>query len=373
MIRRVRCALVRGGTSRGVFLLAEDLPAVGSARDELLKRLIGVSSHNHVDGLGGGHPQTSKVAIIGPPSRSDADVDYTFAQLGVGEASISYAGNCGNILTGVGPFALDHGFVTACDPMVVVRVHNTNTRTIIYVEVPVRDGTAETEGDYRIDGVPGTGARIMLDFVDAVGTATGELLPTREPSNAVEIEGLGRLVVSLVDVGNPTIFVRARDIGLAGDEPIDGLTSILGGRRAGDFNVLEAIRGAGAVSMGLVGHWREAAAISPFLPFLAIVDEPRDGAAAVDLVARFYTAGVVHPACPGAASVCLAAAARLPGTIVAAVARPRDSACPFRFAHPTGTMEVEIVVGPDGSLRRAAIGRTQRKLMEGVAFVRTSA
>lgn len=184
---RVRCAILRGGTSKGIFLHENDLPRDRVLRDRMILAIFGSPDVRQIDGLGGADPLTSKLAIIGPSSRPDADVDYTFGQVSIKEPLIDYSGNCGNISAAVGPFAIDEGLVRAQEPVTYVRIHNTNTGKIIVAEVPVQNGKAKVTGDYQIDGVPGTGAKIMLDFAGTAGAATGRLLPTGRPIDVLDV------------------------------------------------------------------------------------------------------------------------------------------------------------------------------------------
>src|SRR4030042_3770686 len=186
--RRIRCALMRGGTSRGLYVMRNELPRDPVLRDRVILAMYGSPDIRQIDGIGGADALTSKLAIIGPPTREDADVDYTFGQVSMTAPFVDYAGNCGNISSGVGPFAIDEGLVDAVEPLTVVRIHQTNTESIIVAEVPVSEGKAAAGGGYRIDGVPGTGAKIGLDFSDTAGAVTGRALPTGRAQGLVEVE-----------------------------------------------------------------------------------------------------------------------------------------------------------------------------------------
>lgn len=201
--KRIRTAIMRGGTSRALFVMRNELPADPAVRDRVILRLYGSPDVRQIDGLAGADPLTSKLAIIGPPTRPDADVDYTFGQVSITDAFVDYAGNCGNISSAVGPYAIDEGLVDPVEPVTTVRIHQTNTQCILLAHVPVRNGKAAVEGDYHIDGVPGTGARIALDFADTEGSITGRLLPTGNPVDRLEVPGVGPIELSLVDAGTP--------------------------------------------------------------------------------------------------------------------------------------------------------------------------
>ncbi|MCI0582491.1 MAG: PrpF family protein, partial [Chloroflexi bacterium] len=208
MQRRVRAVFVRGGTSRALVFHRRDLPADRAAWDGIFLAALGSPDPGgrQLDGLGGGISSLSKVAVVAPPSRPDADVDYTFGQVEVTRAAVDYRGNCGNISSAIGPFAIAEGLVPAREPATVVRIHNTNTRKLIHARIPVEAGQAAVRGDFVLDGVPGSGARIALDFLDPGGAVTGRLLPTGHAQETLEVAGLGTIAASLVDATNPIVF-----------------------------------------------------------------------------------------------------------------------------------------------------------------------
>ncbi len=375
---RVPAVLMRGGTSRGLYLMKNVLPADPDLRDQLILRLYGSPDIRQIDGIGGADSLTSKLAIIGPATRGDADVDYTFAQVSITEALVDYSGNCGNMSAGVGPFAIDQGLVQVTEPITTVRIHQTNTKSIIVAHVPVVNGRAAVNGDYHIDGVPGTGAKIELDFSDAAGGVTGQFLPTAHPRDQLDVPGVGVLDVSIVDAGNPCVFVRATDLGLQGTETAAQI----------DANVqlnerIELIRGTVAVKLGFVKRWQDAAKSSPYVPFLVMVAPPTDywnastgqtmQANQVDLVARLVFMLKMHKTYAVTGTVCTGAAAKIPGTIVAEMMRPEaESRDLVRIGHPAGVIELQAhVERVDGKfkLRRAILGRTARCIMEGYVLV----
>ncbi|MGB9299097.1 MAG: PrpF domain-containing protein [Anaerolineae bacterium] len=375
--RRIRCVLMRGGTSKGLYLMRNELPKDPALRDKVILAMYGSPDIRQIDGIGGADALTSKLAIIGPPTREDADVDYTFGQVSITAPFVDYAGNCGNISSGVGPFAIDEGLVSATEPTTTVRIHQTNTQRIIVAQVPVHEGKAAVAGDYRIDGVPGTGARIGLDFSDTAGAVTGQILPTGNARDVFEVEGVGQVEVSIVDAGNPVVFLRASRLGLQGTESppeIDADHELL--------DSIERVRGHAAQLMTMVGEWREAAERSPYVPFIALV-EPAQGylsfstgeavsASQVDFVSRLLFMLKMHKAYPITGTVCTGAAAMIPGTIVHEVASPSTQAHAVRIGHPSGVVDVEaeVEMGSSGPiLRRASVGRTARRIMEGYIFV----
>jgi 2-methylaconitate cis-trans-isomerase PrpF len=376
--KRIRCVLMRAGTSRGLFVMRNELPADPEMRDKVIQRMYGSPDIRQIDGMGGADTLTSKLAIIGPATRPDADVDYTFAQVSITESLVDFSGNCGNISSGVGPFAIDMGMVDPVEPITTVRIHQTNTNCMIVAHVPVVDGKAAIEGDYRIDGVPGTGARIGLDFSDTAGAVTGRLLPSGRPLDRLDVPGVGPIDVSVVDAATPCVFVRAADMGIKGTETP---AEIDGDRELNDR--IERVRATAAAQMGLVERWEDAASKSPYLPFFVLISPPADyadfttgrivKAENVDLVARLLFMLKMHKAYAVTGTVCTGAAAKIQGTIVYEAARAESRTQPLTLiGHPAGIIDIEAVVeGEVGELAlvRALVGRTARSLMEGHVMV----
>lgn len=372
---RIRCAFIRGGTSRGAYLLEKDLPRDPVLRDQVILAIYGSPDPRQIDGIGGADSLTSKVAIISPSDRPDADVDYTFGQVSITTALVDYKGNCGNISAGVGPFAVDEGLVKAVEPITRVRIYNTNTKKIIVADVPVKDGKALVEGDCAIDGVPGTGARIMLDFVDSGGAVTGKLLPTGNVRDTIRVEDRS-YTVSLVDAANPAIFVKAADLGIRGTElasEIDANPWLLA--------ELERIRSIGAEMIGLVRDRRDATRLSPAVPKVAFVSPPQEYRTSkgdaiqpqdIDLTARIMSMQKAHKAYAVTGAIVTATAAKIPGTVVNDCFRPREGTDFVRIGHSSGRLALEIVVEPRGDgwfLKRAALERTARRIMDGFVYV----
>ncbi|HWA19430.1 MAG TPA: PrpF domain-containing protein [Devosia sp.] len=374
----VPIVIMRGGTSKALFVRALDLPSDPAWRDRLLLRIFGSPDPRQIDGLGGADPLTSKLAIISPaPSgRSDADITYTFGQVGIADAAIDYHSLCGNISSAVGAYAISAGLVAPTTPVTRVRVYNTNLERLLAIEVPVADGQPVEKGDYAVPGVPGTGARIDVDFADTAGAATGALLPTGAARDELVLPGGDRILVSLVDIGNAHVFVRAADVGLAGTESasqIDANTALR--------TRLEIIRSWAAVRMGMAKSADTATATTPATPILSIVSPPEDyvaaldgrsvSAADVDLLARAMFVQQAHKTYPGTSTVCTGVAAQLEGTLVHEVAR-RGNGPIVRIGHPAGVVETQSIVETAGNgfaVRRATLGRTARRLLDGSAFV----
>jgi 2-methylaconitate cis-trans-isomerase PrpF len=374
----LRCVICRGGTSKGIFIHQNELPSDPSRRDRVILAIYGSPDIRQIDGLGGADPLTSKVAIIGPSTRADADVDYLFGQVNITKPFVDYRGNCGNISAGVGPFAIDEGLVQTREPITKVRIHQVNTNRMIVAEVPTVGGKAAIVGDYEIAGVPGTGARIKLDFADSAGSATGKLLPTGNIVDELDVDGVGKLEVSIVDAANPTVFCRMKDLGVKGTETPREIDSNMELSKR-----IEDIRASSAELMGFVKHRSLAAAESPYIPFIALVREPMayikytDGkgvkAEDVDLTSRLCFMQQVHKTYPVTGTICTAVAAKIHGTIANEVLSERGrKSGEMRIGHPAGIIAVESDVQKtrDGfRVDRAAVGRTARRIMEGYVYV----
>ncbi|MGH2374090.1 MAG: 2-methylaconitate cis-trans isomerase PrpF family protein [bacterium] len=377
--RRIRAVVMRGGTSRAVFFRPEDLPTDPAVRDRVVLKIFGGGDPygRQIDGLGGATSTTSKMAIIAPASVPGADVDYTFGQVNVSAPMIDYGGNCGNISSAVGPYAIDEGLVQAGEPVTTVRIWQTNTRKHIIAHVPTSNGGHQVEGDYTIDGVPGSGAPITLEFLEPGGSMTGRLLPTGHAAEPLEVPGVGTITVSLVDAANPVVFVKPGDLGLSGTEMPDRVDA--------DPDLLsriEAIRAHAAVRMGLAATPEEATAKSPGVPKLAFASAPASYAStsgravdanAMDAVGRIMSMGRLHRSYALTGAICTAVASLIDGTVVHAVVRSAPGGeRTVRIGHPAGIIEAGAQVARrDGAwvAEKVVTRRTARRLMEGVAFV----
>ena len=339
--------------------------------------VFGSPDVRQINGLGGATSQTSKAAIIGRPSREDADVDYTFAQVSVATPVVDWGGNCGNISSAVGPYAIDSGLVAATGDLTTVRIHNTNTNQIIVASVPTRDGRALIDGDYAIPGVPGTGARISLEFTEPAGSVTGRLLPTGRPRESIRLSNGREVTVSVVDAGNPTVFLLAEELGLSGTETpveIEANTELT--------DLLEEARSIVAEQIGIVADRSVATATSPGLPKVGYVAAPRDhetltgelvAAGSIDLVGRVMSMQTAHRAYQATAAICTAAAAFVEGSLVHQITRAdRPDPSTIRLAHPYGLMEMSVRTDPrsaDLHLAGITIGRTARHILDGAVWV----
>ena len=375
----VRCAVYRGGTSRGVLFRANDLPPDTEERARFLLAIFGSPDTRQIDGLGGANSQTSKAMIVAPSKRADADVESVFAQVDIGRPMVDWGGNCGNMSSAIGPFAINEGMVPVETPVTTVRIFNVNTGKRIIATVPTCDGRACAEGDYCIPGVPFPGARIDLEFTEPAGSMTGRLLPTGRPSDEFVLADGRGLRVSVVDAANPVVFVAADQLGLGGTELPPELEA-----RSDVMATLEEIRGITAEAIGIVGDRREAKAKSPGVPKVAVVAPSRTyrstgggelAADSMDLVGRFLSMGTAHRSYPVTGAICTGAAAVVRGSVVREVSRASVRAgepTTVRIANPYGVSDVRVrweQVGDDVHVLGAAVGRTARCLLEGYAYV----
>ncbi len=375
-MKDIKCTIMRGGTSKGIFLMENELPADQAERDDLICRIFGSPDIRQIDGLGGADVLTSKLAIVGPSSRKDADVDYTFGQVSFEKKFIDYKGNCGNISAAVGPFAIDKGLVKAVEPVTTVRIHLTNSDQILIAEVPVQGGKAKVNGTCHIDGVPGTAAPIHLDWSDITGTVCGRLLPTGNPKDVFVIDGK-EYEVSLVDAGNPLIFIKAESLGMTGTETpaeIEGDPQRMA--------LIEKIRGEAALRFGLVDAPEKAREESPYNPFYAIISKSADYTCFngtevkkedVDLVSRLLFMLHMHKAYPITGTVCTGAAMRIPGSIPWELMSDEGKTRPvLHIGHPSGVIDVEVEADIEGDVKMKSIKvvRTARMIMDGTVYVK---
>lgn len=358
MLRGVRCIMMRGGTSKGAYFLAEDLPQEPRARDAVLLNLMGSPDPRQVDGLGGAHPLTSKVAIVSRSTLPGCDIDFLFAQVGIEKPQVDTTPNCGNILAGVAPFALERGLVKAGPVETRVKVRTLNTGTIAELLVETPGGVVTYRGSARIDGAPHSAAPIAIDFLDAAGSVCGALLPT---GNAVDI--IHGVACTLIDNGMPVIVMRASDFGRTGHEPRDQLNTDHDLKAA-----IERIRLAAGPMMNLGD------VSGKVVPKIALVAEPRAGG---HIATRSFIPHECHASIGVFAAVTVATAAVLPGTPAAQVARvPEGRVKTLSVEHPTGEFSVRLEV--DGTreapvVTRAGLLRTARKIFDGTAFMREAA
>jgi probable AcnD-accessory protein PrpF len=375
---RIPAVYMRGGTSKGVFFRAEDLPADPAVRDPILLRVIGSPDRygKHIDGMGGATSSTSKVVVLAPSARADCDVDYWFGAVAVDKPLIDWSGNCGNLSAAVGPFAISAGLVQApADGVATVRIWQANIGKQIIAHVPMHQGEVQETGGFELDGVTFPAAEIRLEFIDPAAddahAQVSAMFPTGNPLDVLDIPGVGKVEMTLINAGNPTIFIEAKDMGLKGTELQADVNN-----RPSMLNLAETLRAHAAVAMGQASSPQEASAKRPHTPKLALIAPPAsytasDGKAvaaqSINLLARIFSMGQLHHAMTGTGAVAIAAAAAIPGTLVHRLAPLGDDGrvC---FGHPSGSLSVGAqALESDGewTIKKVLMSRTARRLMEG--------
>lgn len=383
---RIPATYMRGGTSKGVFFCLQDLPIAaqvpGQARDALLLRVIGSPDPyaKHTDGMGGATSSTSKCVIVSKSAVADHDVDYLYGQVSIDRAFVDWSGNCGNLSSAVGPFAIAHGMVDpACVPqegLCTVRIWQANIGKTIVSHVPMSNGEVQETGDFELDGVTFPAAEIVLEFMDPSddGEAGGSMFPTGNLVDDLEVPGIGTLQATLISAGIPTVFVNASAIGYTGAELQPAINQNMAALAR-----LEAIRVAGALRMGLIQtpaealtrqHTPKLAWVAPPMAYVASSGKAI-AAADIDLNVRAMSMGKLHHAMMGTASVAVAAAAAVPGTLVNLAAGGGERSA-VRFGHPSGKLSVGAEAKQmDGqwTVSKAIMSRSARVLMEGTVRV----
>jgi len=348
--REIPCILMRGGTSRGPYFNAADLPSDRETLGEVLMAAMGAGVPLQVDGVGGAQPTTSKVAVLSPSASERADIDYLFAQVHAVERSVDFKPSCGNILAGVGPAAIEMGLVPADGDQTVVRIRNVNTGAFISAVVQTPGGKVEYEGDAHIDGVPGTAAPIVLNFMDVVGSKTGALFPTGRPQDLV-----GGIAVTCIDVAMPMVIARADAFGLTGHETREALDA-----NRDFFARMEPVRIEAGGMMGL------ADVAKSVVPKFGILAKPAHGGA---VAARYFMPWDCHPTYAVTGAICTGSCLLAPGTVAKGLADiGKERPARVVIEHPSGTIEVVLnyEIDEDGfKLKSAGVLRTARKLFEG--------
>jgi hypothetical protein len=369
---------MRGGTSKAVFFHENELPSDPKLRDKVVLDVFGSPDIREIDGLGGANAQTSKLSIVSRYNGSEADVEYNFGQVMFDEPLVSYGMNCGNISAAVGPFAVDEGLVKAVEPITSVRVFNTNSQKVLIIHTPVKDGKAVVSGDYRIGGVPGTAAKIGVDMTYCGGTRGKGVLFTGNPKDTVEVPEVGKIEWSLVDLANPTVFVKAEAVGLKGTEEAK---DILNDKEIG--RKMEAIRSHAGVVYGVAKDEHSVDVEWPVTPFSAIVMPPCNyttiqgeniKAADMSLRAIIWAAHQYHPAYSGTICASTSVGALIRGTVVNEVlADGAKKTGEIKIGHPSGIMGSDAEVDmKDGQViaKKAIYYRTARRIMEGYVYLK---
>jgi probable AcnD-accessory protein PrpF len=389
--RQIPAVYMRGGTSKGVFFLRDSLPADPRLRDRILLRVIGSpDAHGkHTDGMGGGTSSTSKVVLVSRSTREDCDVDYLFGQVSIEKPAIDWSGNCGNLTSAVGPFAIAQGLVKVpADGIATVRIWQANVKAKIDAHVPMANGEVVEGGYFNLDGVAFPAAEIRLDFLDP-GAADGEegwqgsIFPAGSVRSNLNVPGLGDLDVTMICAGNPTIFIDASQLGLCGNEMQSDVNT-----DSALLDRCETIRAHAAVRMGLANGPEEATSIRPHTPKLAFVAKPAafvasDGRSVgmtdMDLNARIISMGKLHHAMTGTGAIAIAVAAAIPGTVVNSLldrTQRDEQSCvvetEVRFGHPSGVTTVRAEAKQregEWVVTKASMSRSARRLMEGWVLV----
>lgn len=373
--RDYHAVIIRGGTSKGIYMEEHLFPKDPAAREKILLRIMGSPDKRQIDGMGGADTLTSKICLMAPPSCEGADIDYTFGQVGMESPHVSFESNCGNLSPGAAIYAIRKGYVKATDPITTVRIHNTNLDRILVAQVETEQGEPKVDGDYTIDGVPGSGSEVIMDYSQTAGGTTGRLLPFDETRSLIHLDCLKKDVeISVLDIGNLCVFVNARDVGLQGTE-LPG--------SAYDNRAFSELQKKVAETLGLTTSF--------VLPMPICVSPPCDydtfsgkkiQRKECDLVARLirgscalYPNGTMQKAFPGTASVCTAIAALMPGTVVSKAAAVSPGTEAVRIGHPSGIIEVSAKAerkNGEFAVQKVTFSRTCRTLMEGDIYIPNS-
>lgn len=355
MLTGIPCTIMRGGTSKGLYFHEHDLPAERGLRDRVLLAAMGSPHLRQIDGVGGAHPLTSKVAVIRKSTRPNIDVDYLFLQVVVDKAEVSDSQNCGNILAGVGPWAIEQGLAPIAGEATPVRIHMVNTDSVAIAHVATPNGAVEYEGDARIDGVPGTAAPVWLEFVDVAGSSCGSLLPTGNARDRID-----GVEVTCIDNGMPVVLLRAEDFGIAGDE------------RPGELEANTALKTRiERIRLELGAPMNLGDVSKKTVPKMCLISAPRNGGS---ITTRTFIPHRVHESIGVLGAVSVATACAIPGSVAADIAQVQDTGDEQRIdvEHPTGFFTVDLKLRTEEGVvkvERSTLLRTSRKLMSGEVFV----
>ena len=374
---KVPATFMRGGTSNAIVFREKDLPEDREIWSEIFIAAIGSPDPHgrQLNGMGGGISSLSKVCVVGSPTRTDADIDYTFAQVAVREAKVEYGGNCGNMSAAMGPFAVDEGMVRVQGDQAVIRIHNTNTSKIIEAHFKIDDHLAAVDGSYELPGVGGTGSALRLDFLEPGGAITGELLPTGNSIDVLETPTMGEVKASIVDAAALCVLVEAQTVGLNGDELPADLEA-----KPNILHLLQEVRAAAAVKLGLSDSMEEALAQTTNKPSVGFVSAAQAATTLTgdrlsaddgDVTVRMISMGDPHRALPGTCSTCLAVASQIEGTLVQNNTRPGENGN-VRLMHPSGVLHAAANVEREGNgwfVQKASFYRTQRRLFDGFVYL----
>lgn len=378
MQRKIPAVYMRGGTSKGIIFQDAHLPKDPDARDRVILSAYGSPDPNkrQIDGMGGATSVTSKVAVVSPSDDPENDVVYNFGQVSIDRPIVDYKGTCGNIAAAVAAFAVDEGLVRAEEPFTIVRILQKNTGKQIIAEVPVINGVYNEDGGYAIDGIPGNGGKITIRYMDPGGSVTGKLFPSGNITDTVDVDGLGTVHMTIIDVGNPWVLVPAGDLGLTGVEieEIESSEKI----RAD----IEAIRCRAAVLIGLAETPEEATQRSQAIPKIGFFAAPQKYRTLkgnivdpfdIDILGRVMTMGSLHKSMAVSCPMAVAGAAAIEGTVIhGIIGKAEQGKEDLKLGHPSGVFDVAAKAEKQGDtyvLKEAAYGRTARRLMEGYVLV----
>ncbi len=375
-MRKFKTVFMRGGTSKGCFFLREDLPEDRNEWDSIFLQVMGSPDPKQIDGLGGTVSSNNKIVVVWKSEEEGIDVEYLVGQVIVGKEQVDYKSNCGNMTAAVGPFAVEEGLVDVKEPITTVHMLNRNTDKYIDVTVPCENGTFALTGDCRIAGVDGTAAELKVKFLNPAGAKTGKLLPTGNVTDILDIEGVGKIEASILDVSNPMVLVRAEDVFAKGTELPEEINS---DNKLCD--ILEKIRGTAACMMGFAKNLQDAAENSPAVPKVGFVTTPKSyteiGGAEVlaedmDVCVRVISVFKCHKACPLTSASAISVAAALEGSVVNKIVKSGDLSN-VRIGHPSGVMTMcpELITEDnDIKVPAVAVQRTARRIMDGTVYVR---
>lgn len=375
---KIPSVLMRGGTSRGLIIKDVDLPRDPVKRDAVITKIYGSSENGQIDGIGGGTSLTSKLAIVGVSKKPECDIFYTFGQVDITSKQVDYHVTCGNMAAAVGLYAVEEGLVYLKEDITTVRIFNTNTQRVIEVEVPVKNGKIAQTGNFQISGVAGTGPKIMVHFVDFGGAITGNLLPTGNVTDYMENGQGEKIEVSILDVGNVLVFVKASDFSLSGTELSNEINN--------NSRLLKQIEDIRVKCGKHIGLFEPDEAVTPethALPKIILVSEPQDYTDetghpvkenTIDVIGRYITMGKLHKAFAVSGSIGMGAACKIPGTIPNKMVQTNNKN-EVTIGHPNGSIKVNIEIEKsDAGFKfiKGGTGRTARRIMEGVASVPAS-
>lgn len=371
-MQKFKTVFMRGGTSKGCMFLEQDLPKDRSTWDELFIKVMGSPNPSQIDGLGGCVSSNNKIVIVSKSDREDADIDYLVGQVVVGKNQIDYTSNCGNMTAAVGPFAVEEGLIKGEYPKTTIKLFNKNTDKYIETEVPIDKETNSFSdyGETKIAGVDGTSGEVKVSFLNPSGSKTGKLLPTGNAVDELDIEGFGKIKVSINDVSNPMVLVRAEDIGLDGTEmPHDS------DKKTEAMELLEKIRGKAAVIMGFAKDLDDARENSPAIPKIGFITKPKSYTCLggnkinedeMDVCVRILSIFKTHKASPLTSACAIAVSSNIKGSLLNEMAPNKKR---IRLGHPSGIMELETDMD-DLDVKKVSVIRTARRIMDGNVYIK---